>query len=329
LLSAAILVQGTKAGALENLIGVRIDTAEILIGEQTTLYLTVTTDRGKTVYWPFSADTLMTGVEVLSTSDPDTVDLGNNRVEIRQNILITSFDSALYLLPPFMVIDDRDTAYSEQVALKVSTLPVSTEAPNEFFDIKDIWKPAFVWADYYPVILTVLLCLILAAAIIYIVKRLKSRKSIIPFKKAEPPLPPHEEAVRRLDLIRQHKLWQQGKNKEYHTQITDTLRYYIFRRYGVNAMEMTSKEVLDALKHREETPSACETLRQILSLADFVKFAKLHPLPDENDLTLKNAYLYVSLTKQVEFIKPSEDSLTQQIAADETNISNSGGGETV
>jgi hypothetical protein len=319
---------GAKAGAIESQIGVRIDTADILIGEQTTLFLTITTDRGKTVYWPVPADTLMDGVEVLSLSTPDTVDIGNNRIEIRQNVLITSFDSALYLLPPFIVIDNGDTTWSEQVALKVSTLPVNTDAPNEFFDIKDIWKSPFVWADYYPVILGVILAIILAIAIIYIVRRLKNKKSLIPVRKKEPPLPPHEEAVRRLDAIKREKLWQQGKNKEYHTQITDTLRYYIFRRYGVYAMEMTTHEILDALRHECETRSAHDTLRQILSLADFVKFAKLHPLPDENDLSLKNAYLFVSQTRQVEYVKPSEEPQTQQTGDGETNTANSGGGET-
>jgi hypothetical protein len=321
--------QSTEADALESQIGVRIDTAEILIGEQTTLFLTITTDKGKTVYWPVPADTLMTGVEVLSMSTPDTVDIGNNRIEIRQNILITSFDSALYLLPPFMVIDNGDTTCSEQVALKVWTLPVNTDAPNEFFDIKGIWRPPFVWADYYPVILGVFLAIILAITIIYIVKRLKNRKSLIPLRKREPPLPPHEEAVKRLDVIKRQKLWQQGKNKEYHTQITDTLRHYIFRRYGIYAMEMTTNEIMDAIRHTCETRSAHDTLRQILSLADFVKFAKLHPLPDENDLSLKNAYLFVSQTRQVEFVEPPVELPAQQAGNGETNTSNSGGGETL
>ena len=69
---------------------------------------------------------------------------------IKQNILITSFDSALYLLPPLIVIDQGDTISSNQVALKVSTIPVDTDNPEEFYDIKDVWKPPFVLADYYP-----------------------------------------------------------------------------------------------------------------------------------------------------------------------------------
>jgi large-conductance mechanosensitive channel len=324
-----MLLQGVKIRALESWIAVRIDTADLLIGEQTKLYLTITTDKGKTVYWPIPADTLMAGVEILSVSALDTTEIDNNRIEIKHDILVTSFDSALYLLPPFMLVDNGDTTYSEQVALKVSTIPVNTDAPNEFFDIKDVWKPPFVWADYYPLILGIILFIVLAAAIFYIVKRLKNRKSLIPFKKAEPLLPPHEEAVKRLDVIKQQKLWQQGKNKEYYTQITDTLRYYIFRCYGVNAMEMTTNEILDIIKGENDARQVYDTLKQILLLADFVKFAKLHPLPDENDLSLKNAYLFVNQTKQAEPVKLPEESRTEQATDGETNQSNSAGGETV
>ncbi len=94
------------------------------------------------------------------------------------------------------------------------------------------------------------------------------------------------------------KLWQQGLNKEYYTALTETVRRYIVDRFGVNAMELTSAEILDSLRKDEEVASVYDRLKQILLLADFVKFAKIHPLPDENDLSLTNAYLFVNETKQ-------------------------------
>ena len=94
------------------------------------------------------------------------------------------------------------------------------------------------------------------------------------------------------------KLWQQGLNKEYYTALTETVRRYIVDRFGVNAMELTSAEILDSLRKDEEVASVYDRLKQILLLADFVKFAKIHPLPDENDLSLTNAYSFVNETKQ-------------------------------
>ena len=306
-------LQGTKLYAQQTLIDVSIDSAAILIGEQTVLHLTVTTDNGKNVIVPIPNDTLMTGVEVLNIAKADTTVIGNNRLLIKQDILVTSFDSSLYLLPPFKVIDQTDTIYSNQVALKVSTIPVNIDKPDEFNDIKDTWDPRFVLADYYLLIYGVLFACFLICLIGYILKRLRNRQSIIPFKKQEPKLPPFEMAMKELDEIKQQKLWQQGRNKEYYTLLTDTLRKYMVNRFGINAMEMTSGEILELIRLESEANSSYNSLKQILELADFVKFAKLHPLPDENELSLMNAYLFVNQTKVVEVASPEESKESTEI----------------
>lgn len=306
-------LQGTKLYAQQTLIDVSIDSAAILIGEQTVLHLTITTDNGKNVIVPIPNDTLMTGVEVLNIAKADTTVIDNNRLLIKQDILITSFDSSLYLLPPFKVIDQTDTIYSNQVALKVSTIPVNIDKPEEFNDIKDTWDPPFVLADYYLLIYGVLFACFLICLIGYILKRLRNRQSIIPFKKQEPKLPPFEMAMKELDEIKQQKLWQQGRNKEYYTLLTDTLRKYMVNRFGINAMEMTSGEILELIRLESEANSSYNSLKQILELADFVKFAKLHPLPDENELSLMNAYLFVNQTKVVEVASPEESKESTEI----------------
>lgn len=303
-----------KAYAQQTLIDVTIDSAAILIGEQTKLHLTVTADKDRPVQLLLPADTLMRGVEVLDISRPDSSLIENDRLVIKQDLLITSFDSSLYLLPPLKVIDGPDTISSNQVALKVSTIPVNADKPDEFNDIKAVWKPPFVWADYYPIIYGVLLGLFLLCVIIYIIKRLRNRKSLLPFAEPEvPKLPPYEQAIKELDELKGQKLWQQGLNKEYYTSLTETLRRYIDERFGVNAMELTSTEILNLLRGVPEVKSVYDKLQQILQLADFVKFAKIHPLPNENDLSLVNAYLFVNATKPVEVVP--EDAET----ADEEN----------
>ena len=311
-LVAAASLAGGRAYAQRPLIDVAIDSAAILIGEQTTLHLTVTADKDRPVQIVIPNDTLMTGVEVLNLSKADSTEIENDRLVIKQDVLITSFDSSLYLLPPLKVIDGVDTVYSNQVALKVSTIPVNADKP-EFNDIKTVWKPPFVWADYYPIIYGILLALFLICVIAYIVKRIRAKKSLIPFKKEEPKLPPHEQAIKELDEIKQQKLWQQGRSKEYYTLITDTLRKYIEERFGINAMEMTSGEILELIRKNSEAQSVYDNLRQILQLADFVKFAKMNPLPDENDLSMMNAYLFVNQTKVEEMQEPESTNDTTNL----------------
>ncbi|MDO4754730.1 MAG: hypothetical protein Q4A54_00125 [Parabacteroides sp.] len=321
LVFTAICLCGGKAYAQQTLIDVKIDSAAILIGEQTVLHLTVTTDKDKEVRLLIPRDTLMAGVEVLEVPKADSSFIENDRLLIKQDLLITSFDSSLYLLPPFKVVDGVDTIHSNQVALKVSTIPVNVDKPEEFYDIKDVWKPPFVLADYYPWIFGVLLFLFLICVVAYVIKRMRNRQSIIPFKKPEPKLPPHEQAIKELDDIKQQKLWQQGLNKEYYTLMTDTLRRYIVERFGLNAMEMTSGEILDLIRKHTDAVSVYDNLKQIMELADFVKFAKWTPLPDENDLSMMNAYLFVNQTKIVEIPAPGEEEKEEDKTSVENNDS--------
>jgi len=126
-------------------------------------------------------------------------------------------------------------------------------------------------------------------------------------------LPPHVVALSELDKVKQEKPWQQGRSKEYHTELTNIIREYIERVFSINSMEMTSEEILEHLRTlRSEQKSAYSGLKQILQLADLVKFAKFDPSPDEHELSLLNAYLFVNQTK-VEDTKPLDEIKKEEI----------------
>jgi hypothetical protein len=283
-----------------SVIKVSIDSAQILIGEQTRLHLEIAADKEASLQLPFVTDTLMQGVEVLNISALDTTDLGNNRMRIQYDYLITSFDSALYMLPPFKIMVGVDTFYSNQVALKVSTLPVDAESGN-FYDIKDVWKPALVLADYAVVFYSIFVGCILVLLLLYIIFRKKKNKPILPFRREEKVvLPPHVRAIQALDLVKGEKLWQQGKEKEYHSKLSDIIRNYIDERFGIGALEMTSGQILQAVQGVSDVDPVFAQLKQMLFMSDLAKFAKYHPLPDENELSLMHAYLFVNSTTPVQ-----------------------------
>jgi hypothetical protein len=293
------LFTGIQVQAQQAVIKISLDSAQILIGEQTLLHLEIATNKSSQLQLPFVTDTLMAGVEVLNISKLDTTDLGNNRMQIKYDYLITSFDSALYMLPPFKLIAGVDTFYSNEVALKVSTFPVDTESGN-FYDIKDVMKPEFVLADYAAVFYWIFAACILILLIIYIIFRKKKQKPLLPFKKEEKIiLPPHVRAIQALDAIKGEKLWQQGKDKEYHSQISDVIREYIDERFQVNAMEMTSGQILRIVQGVSDVDLVFNHLKQLLLLSDLAKFAKYNPLPEENELSMMNAYLFVNSTTPV------------------------------
>ena len=303
-------VLGATVHAQKATISVSIDSAAILIGEQTVLHLAITADPGQAVRLLIPSETIMPGVEVLNVSPADSTII-DDRLNLKHDILITSFDSSLYLLPPIKaVINEDDTIYSNQVALKVSTIPVNIDKPDEFFDIKDVWKPPFVLADYYGIIYGILLGVFAICVIGYVIQRMRNRKNISEeIISSEPLLPPFEQAIHDLDNIKVQKLWQQGLNKQYYSILTEVLRRYIMRRFDVNAMEMTSTEILDALR-RKDLSSTYDNLKQILVLSDYVKFAKVHPLPDEKELRMTNEYNFVNGTKPEE--KPVEQDQSEE-----------------
>ena len=322
MLSCLALLPGMKSYA-QTLVDVKIDVADILIGEQTMLHLSVTTDKDKDVLIPLPVEMLMNGVEVLHITQPDTSDIKNNRITINYDLVITSFDSSLYLLPPFIAIDGRDTLFSNQVALKVSTPDVNLDDPESYYDIKNVWNPPFVLADYYAIIYGILFVLFLICVVGYFIQRMRNR----PDKEVKiydgPKLPPHELAILELKEVRERKLWQQGRNKEYYTEVTDALRRYISSRYNESVMEKTSSEILDVIRNEEPgNKEIYDTLKQILQLSDFVKFAKMHPLPDENDLSMSNANLFVERTKRIEAatVQPKEDDKANEVSNDESTI---------
>ena len=115
-----------------------------------------------------------------------------------------------------------------------------------------------------------------------------------------PPLPPHIAAIQALETLHNQKLWQSGRHKQYYSGLTDILRTYLAGRYGFGAMEMTSDEILAAVR-RYDLPQKCVMdLQAILRDADLAKFAKAQSEGTTNEDNYLNAYYFVEETKPAE-----------------------------
>ena len=309
-----------------------VQPAEIQIGEQALINLKVIAPKDKIVQFPVYQKEIIPGLEVLTMLPPDTV-IENNVATMNFKYVVTSFDSTLYYIPNMPVFDGTDTLYSNSFGLKV-TSPVLKDSTVAYLekmntgqtdsidfrqlqlnDIKPVQKPAFVWTDYLWIlwiVLGIILLLLLIGLVIVLVLRKKNKGYFF-----TPPqvLPPHVRALQELDKLKAGKIWQQDREKEYYTKITDILRIYMFERYRINAMEMTSGEILAEIRKRLEEDSVYNNLVQILSVADRVKFAKHKPYMDENDLSLINAYFFVNQTREPDPIpdKKEQEKLKEEI----------------
>jgi hypothetical protein len=180
-------------------------------------------------------------------------------------------------------------------------------------DIKTVYGAPVTLKEVTPYILGIIL---IAAILFFIFYYIKWKKKNVPlFSKPEKPAEPaHIIALRELDRIKNQKLWQQEKIKQYYSEVADTIRNYIENRFDVPAMEQTSAETLGIFKQRKDLvgDASVDQLQHILSLADLVKFAKYTPLPDDNNLTLMNAYFFVNQTKKEELKAPEKPAVEEK-----------------
>jgi hypothetical protein len=316
-LGLVFMIQSLQAQGQVN-VKASLDSTVLLIGQQSLYHLEISGPSNLIYSLPaFPGDTIVTGLDILARGPLDTVSIGNGHIELKTDYLITSFDSGLYYIPPVKILAGNDTIESNYLAIKVMTYDVDT-TKMEIFDIKGVQKPPFVLGDYLMETLLFLLIYGLVLLSIWLYLRKKYRKSTAEDLTPESLLPPHVVAIMELDRLRSEKLWKLGKNKQYYTELSEILRKYIERRFQINALEMTSEEILILFKRDKTTQSVYQNLRQILQLSDLVKFAKIEPLESENELSIMNSYLFVNQTK-LEEVKSLEEQMEKLSKENEEN----------
>lgn len=287
------------AGA-QTLVETRLDTASILIGEQVQLEVKCTAPARSQVSFPNYAqgEMLTPGVEVVYNGPVDTLKLNDGkRLTLRRKYTITSFDSALYTLPPFRVeVDGKPCLSASKIGLKVSTVAVDTVHVDKFNGPHGAVDLPFEWTPRQT--LCALLAMLLGFVAWLLAVRLSDPRMITRRVVVHPPTPPH---VVALDAMQTIKSQPPTDPKSYYMELTETLRSYIEKRFGFAAREMTTTEIIDELTSADHA-DALEELRGILQTADLVKFAKFTPSLSDQDRSFAEALNYVQATK----LEPAE-----------------------
>lgn len=284
----------------------RLDSVNLLMGKLTTLSLEVVQDKGKPGGFPMFKDVDPSkgyvgvcgdSIELRTSYKADTIELGSNRIQINYQVPLQAFDSGTFRLPQFVYVSESDSARSNALTLNVVPVNVTAEDPIAGFaqvadpensSVLDV-VPDWIY-DYWWIILILALAIIGA---LWAMKRYKKEGTVL---KKKPQPSPYEVAITKLRELKSKNLWEQGMEKEYFTQLTEILRVYLDRRFGINAMEMTSREIMDHL-YNSDVKDKRDYVRQILSVADFVKFAKVRPLPADNIAAYDNAVKFIEETK--------------------------------
>lgn len=284
--AAATALPGWGSGAK---ITASIDSTVVEMGSRATIKLDISDPglKGNVVDLP-KADTEADNIAIISV-EADTFPAA-----FQYRILIQAFAPGVVTFPPFKYAVGTDTAESGFLTLKV--LPVELDSLATINPMESVVNPVRRWYDYIPEWLLWAL-LGVAVAAIGIALFLLYRKNGTLIVRHEKPVDPYEAAMSELNRLRERKLAETGREKEYYTTLVDILRTYLERRFAINAMEMSTTQILHSLRHNPETRDNQPRIKQILEIADFVKFANVRPMPDDNIKTFNNVVEFVEATK--------------------------------
>ena len=278
----------------------KIDSTVIFVGQQTGFHLGVTVKEGQKVQFPQfePLQHIIPGIEVVETLPSDTQKLDDGYVRVSAHYTLTSFDDTLYYIPSVKVKVNGKDFESKSLALKVLTVKVDTLHPNQFFGPKDVQDNPFLWDEWSRLLWLSAATFVLFIVALLMFMRLKSEKPIVFKVKIVKRVPAHQKALNSIEEIKAKSTTVTADDaKAYYTHLTDTLRRYMMERFGFNAMEMTSAEIISRLR-QEEDQSKINELTMLFETADLVKFAKYSVGVNENDHNLISAIDFINTTKQ-------------------------------
>ena len=258
----------------------RLDSTRIKVGSQCRLVVEVSARQGARILWPTLKDHhLSKEIEVVGQRTEGDNEEGQSTM--RKVYTLTAWDEGRQTVPALTVDVDGKKYKTQAIALEVATVQTDSIRPDDSKPPYDIQELPFSQEEWTPIYLWSLLALLLTIVGWYLFSRLRSGKPIISHKQILRQEPPHQKALRRINEIKAARLEGGDDQKEYYTLLTEALRRYMSERFGFNAMEMTSQEIVQRLK-ADQDPTKIDELRELFATADLVKFARF--AADRRDL---------------------------------------------
>jgi hypothetical protein len=253
---------------------IRVDSSQMFIGDHRKMILEVKYLAGNIINAPQPGRISTDAIEFFAQSSWDTLSAANGFI-IRKEYVFTCWDSGQQTIKPiplgFSNVKGEDTIFTNQLLLNVKNPPLS----EELADIKPIIEEKLALRDLLTWASALLIIGFVAFAIWKYWKN-RSLPAIIP-ESPPVPLPPHEIALGQLEELRAKKLWQKGEVKAFHSELTHILRLFLEKQFSIKALEATTDEILEELRHSEFDKKMLEDLMRIFQTADLVKFAKAIP----------------------------------------------------
>lgn len=204
-------------------------------------------------------------------------------------------------LPTLIVRDgDGDPVRTLPLEIQVEAPDAPQEAarqepPPEYFGPAGLSYP--LWLI---VAAGVLGALILATALYFMIHALRARRGAgVTDEPAPPEKSPEERAVEQLERLRAARLWRQGRLKEHYFGVSEALKLYLGGRYGFDAPESTSREIVETLEDKNVNARTVDRVESLYERLDRVKFTDYVPHEEEGGELLEEAVKIIHDTKRV------------------------------
>lgn len=276
---------------------VQLSRQRVAIGEQVDLRVKVTSAKGAKVVFPdYGRQPLAEGLELLETSKVDTLATTNAREQqLSRTYQLMAFDSLRVSLPPVEVeVNGGKVQSNSRLQLEVYIPPVDTTKADNLRPTHApvvatwAWSPhLLLWAWGAFAMLLVLIALLMRQ----VAHKPKMRKV-----KVVPPPAPELAANAAITAAMEGAMADDAAQKDFYIALTDALRHYLEERYGFEAMEMTSAEIIAALSQQEGSVPL-EVVRPVLATADLVKFARYQSTPVERSRSVQQTREFVEATR--------------------------------
>lgn len=298
-LGLLLLVLSTfHSGAQDLSFTTKVDTNIINLGEQFKLSLQAEVKKGESFVWPFLPDTLE-GLELVDNTEIDSSKKAGMLI-LKQQFTMTSFDSGYFVIPALQFSSSESTLSSDPIGIAVRFPEISED--QDYYDIKDVLSPGLDWNK---IILISSIGLLLLAALIYVLIRIK-RNKLDPNEAPKMILRPYAQAFEDLDQLEKEELWKKGEIKLYYSRLTDILRNYIQRELKISALESTAEELIESMTRVGLPSEHFRELQNLLRTSALVKFAKVKPTATENSNGLKVVRDFVEITKPQPEVKKED-----------------------
>jgi hypothetical protein len=303
----------TAAGFAQGRVSVesRVDRAKINIGDVIKYTVIITHDPDVKLERPSPGKNLgQFEIREYQVAEPKKV---QNQLLVQTDYLISTFDVGEFEIPPLQVFfrTAQDTLL-HQLNTETIKITVASLNPNEKGDIRDIKEPMTPPRDWARIIVAISAAVIVLALLglgWWYYQRRKAGAPLLALRE-KPLRPAHELALEALAALQQSDLLATGQIKGYFIQLSEILRKYVEARYFIDAMEMTTGQVIAKMQTDHLAGESITSLQELLQLSDLVKFAKHLPAPEVQQGAVPQAVAFVESTQLVlsELMTPSPES---------------------